>query len=69
MFKAFYGTCLRAIVICHMKTHTVLAAQVNALCFNRSLLPVFYHALLPVSYLQFHGITYPLVLVLFVSLP
>jgi len=25
-------------------------------------------ALLPVSYLQFHGITYPLVLVLFVSL-
>jgi len=45
-----------------------LAIHLTLLIFCSIINPQCPHALLPVSYLQFHGITYPLVLIPFVSL-
>ena len=48
--------------------HCTLAIHLTLLIFCSIINPQCPRALLPVSYLQFHGITYPLVFVLFVSL-
>ena len=48
--------------------HCRLAIHLTLLIFCNITNPQCPGALLPVSYLQFHGITYPLVLVPFVSL-
>ena len=48
--------------------HCTLAIHLTLLIFCNIINPQCPRALLPVSYLQFHGITYPLVLVLYVSL-
>jgi len=48
--------------------YCTLAIHLTLLIFCSIINPQCPRALLQVSYLQFHGITYPLVLVLFVSL-
>ena len=51
-----------------LKRHCTLAIHLTLLIYCNIINPQCPRALLPVSYLQFHGITYPLVLVPFMSL-
>jgi len=52
----------------YFKPIIILAIHLTLLIFCNIINPQCPRAFLPVSYLQFHSITYPLVLVLFVSL-